>query len=163
MWDYNNFKHIHCKYVSYGVFYDILVRWPQHAKFHAIPSGHSPQKARKPQILPLSLSQSCAKIREIKRLWPKSIQFWRWSGYISMPNFMSFLQVILHSGVDIQIPSVSLSLSQSCAKMKLNIIWYEDIWRYCIFGSVYTSSIGDLWPVEESLKILFQQMTCSTR
>ena len=42
-----------------------------------------------------AVSQSCAKIGKIYRLWPKSNQFWRWSGYISKPNFRPFLQGIL--------------------------------------------------------------------
>ena len=36
-----------------------------------------------------------AKIRKSNRLWPKSSQFWRWLGYINMPNFRPFLQYIL--------------------------------------------------------------------
>ena len=65
-----------------------MVRMHQHDKFQAIPSMHSPDYAQKPQICPVSLS---TKIRKINRPWPKCNQFWRWSGYISMPNFRPFL------------------------------------------------------------------------
>ena len=50
----------------------------------------SPGNARKPQIWPVSLSQNCAKIRKINRLWPQTNQFWRWSRYISMQNLRPF-------------------------------------------------------------------------
>ena len=43
------------------------VRIQQHVKFQAIPSMCSPDNARKPQILPISLSQNSAKIRKITR------------------------------------------------------------------------------------------------
>ena len=54
-----------------------------------------PENDRKPQIWPVSVSQSAIKSRKINRLWPKSNQFWRWSGYNSTPNFRSFLPCIL--------------------------------------------------------------------
>ena len=40
-------------------------------------------------------SQSGTRMRKTNRPWPKSNQFWRWSGYISMPNFKSFLTRLL--------------------------------------------------------------------
>ena len=36
-----------------------------------------------------------AKMGKINRPWLKSNQFWRWSGYISMPNLRPFLQCVL--------------------------------------------------------------------
>ena len=45
---------------------------------------------KKSQIWPVSLSQNAAKMRKINRRWPKSNQFSRSSGYISMSNFRSF-------------------------------------------------------------------------
>ena len=50
----------------------------------------SPVNAPKHQISPFSLSQSGTKRMKINRPWPISNLFWRWSGYISMPN-CSFL------------------------------------------------------------------------
>ena len=67
-----------------------MVRLIQHAKFPAIIPMRSPENAWKPQIWPVSLSQCDTKIRKINRPWPKTNQFWRWSGYINMPNFRSF-------------------------------------------------------------------------
>ena len=55
---------------------------------------HSPDHALKPQIWPVSLSPSGSKRRKLNRPWPKSNQFWRWSGYISMQNFRAFLPYI---------------------------------------------------------------------
>ena len=34
-------------------------------------------------------------MRKINRPWPKSNQFWSWSGYISMPNFWPLLPQVL--------------------------------------------------------------------
>ena len=42
------------------------------------------ENARKPQIWPVSLSQNSAKITKIKRPWPRTHQFCRWSRYISI-------------------------------------------------------------------------------
>ena len=50
---------------------------------------------RKPQIWPASLSQSGVKMRKIYRRWPKSNQFWRWSGYINMPNIRPLFLCVL--------------------------------------------------------------------
>ena len=41
------------------------------------------------------IAQSGAKMRKINRPWPKSNKFWRWSGYIAIPNFRPFLVCIL--------------------------------------------------------------------
>ena len=54
------------------------------------PTKQSPVNDQKPQIWPVSLSQSEAERRKINRPWPKPNQFWRWSGYISMQNFRPF-------------------------------------------------------------------------
>ena len=42
-----------------------------------------------------TISQSQNSYRKINRLWTISNQFWRWSGYISMPNFRPFLPCVL--------------------------------------------------------------------
>ena len=64
-----------------------VVRTHQHAKFQGNSSMCSPGNARNPQILHVTRSQNSTKIRTINRPWLWSIQFWRWSGYISMHNF----------------------------------------------------------------------------
>ena len=70
-----------CHFVSAPIF---NMRWQQ------------PENACKPQIWPVSsLSQSGVKMRKTDRLWQKSYQFWRWSGYISMPSLRSFLLCVL--------------------------------------------------------------------
>ena len=40
-----------------------------------------------------SLNQTGSKLCKINKPWPKSNQFWRWSRYISIPNFRPFLQM----------------------------------------------------------------------
>ena len=59
--------------------------------------GHSflPKKCMETSNLTSYTNQSGAKSRKINRLWPKSTQFWRWSGYINMPNFRPFLPCVL--------------------------------------------------------------------
>ena len=47
-----------------------VVKIHQHTKFQPISSTRSPGNARKPQIWPISLSQSDAKRRNINRPWP---------------------------------------------------------------------------------------------
>ena len=49
------------------------------AKFQAILFMCFPGNAKSPRIWPVSLCQSCTKIRNINRMWPSSYQFWRWS------------------------------------------------------------------------------------
>ena len=44
--------------------------------------------AQLPQIWPILLNEINTKVRKINRLWPKSNQFWRWSGYFRM-NFQA--------------------------------------------------------------------------
>ena len=60
------------------------------AKCETIPPLCSQENARKSQIRPFSQSQNTTKMRKINRWWPKSNQFSRWSGYISMSNFRPF-------------------------------------------------------------------------
>ena len=67
----------------------------QHVKFQAIPLMPSQENAQKPQTSPILLSQKTAKIMKTNRPWPKSNQFWRWSGYINMPNYRPFLLCVL--------------------------------------------------------------------
>ena len=55
----------------------------------------SPENARRPQIRPISSSQSCAKMRKINRPQPKSTLFQRCSGYIIM--IMTMVMIINHS------------------------------------------------------------------
>ena len=50
----------------------------------------SQEIAWKLQIWPVSLSENAAKMRKIHRPWPKSNQFWTWSGHISMSNLRPF-------------------------------------------------------------------------
>ena len=50
---------------------------------------------RNPEIRSVSLSEICAKMRKMTRPWPKSNQFRRCSGYISIPNSRLFLSRIL--------------------------------------------------------------------
>ena len=47
-----------------------VIKIHHHAKFQPIPSMRSPGIARKPQIWPVSLSQSGVKRRKINRPWP---------------------------------------------------------------------------------------------
>ena len=42
----------------------------------------------------LLLSQNCNRNKKVKRPWPKSNQFWMWTGYISMPDMRSFLPFV---------------------------------------------------------------------
>ena len=48
------------------------------------------EKTQKPQIWTVSLSRNAAQMKKTK-VWPKSSQFWRLSGYITMPNVRPFL------------------------------------------------------------------------
>ena len=64
-------------------------------KFEAIPTLCSQENAQKSQIWPVSLSQNAAKMRKINRRLPRSNQFSRWSGYISMSNFRPFKESTL--------------------------------------------------------------------
>ena len=59
-------------------------------KLGGIPPLCSQENAQKSQIWPVSLSQNSAKMGKINRRLPKSNQFSRWSGYISMSNFRPF-------------------------------------------------------------------------
>ena len=72
-----------------------VVRLHQHAKFQVIPPMHSPKNDRKPLIWPITPSENGAKMRKIRRSWPKPYQHRRWSGHISMPNFRQFLPCLL--------------------------------------------------------------------
>ena len=45
---------------------------------------------KNPKIWPVSLCQNAIKMKKINRWWPKSDQFWWWSGYISISNFRPF-------------------------------------------------------------------------
>ena len=67
-----------------------VVRIHQQDKFEAIPPLRSQEIARKLQIWSVSLSQIAAKMRTVITRSPKSNQFSRWSGYISMMNFRPF-------------------------------------------------------------------------
>ena len=40
-------------------------------------------------------SQNVVNMRNINRPWPKSIQYWSWSGYMSMPNFRIVLTCVI--------------------------------------------------------------------
>ena len=67
----------------------IMSRNPKYDKFQ--PKGHhNEENAWKPQILPVSLSQSSTKIRKIYRPLPRTNQFWKRSRYISVQNFRPF-------------------------------------------------------------------------
>ena len=67
-----------------------VVKIHRQAKCETIPPLCSQENARKSQIRPFSQSQNTTKMRKINRWWPKSNQFSRWSGYISMSNFRPF-------------------------------------------------------------------------
>ena len=55
----------------------------------------SPDNAWRPQIWPVLLSQRGTIMRKINGARPKSYQFWRWSGYISMQNSWPFSPCVL--------------------------------------------------------------------
>ena len=76
-----------------------VLRIHQHDKFHAIPPMHSQENAWKLQISPVSLSQNVVKMRKINRPWPKSNQFWKWSGYITKLNFRPLRVTAIRSQV----------------------------------------------------------------
>ena len=64
-----------------------------------------------PNLICFTKSKWC-KRRKIDTPWPKSNQFWRWSGYISMPNCRPFFN----------------SLSGKCLETSLNE--WTDRWTY---------------------------------
>ena len=72
----------------------------KHRKYASAPPStftprRSPDNAWRPQIWPVSQSQRGTIIRKINRARPKSDQFWRWSGYISMQSFRPFPPCVL--------------------------------------------------------------------
>ena len=68
-----------------------MVRIHQRVKFQAIPSIHSPVMPGNHKFDPFhKVKVTSIKRRKTNRPWPKSNQFWRWSGYISMQNFRLF-------------------------------------------------------------------------
>ena len=71
----------------------------QYTSAHQI-SGHSSyassRKCQETTILAcFAKSKRCQNEENTNRPWPKSNQFWRWSGYISMSNFRAFLPCVL--------------------------------------------------------------------
>ena len=78
-----------------------MVRIHQHAKFQATPL-RSQENAWNPQIWPILLSQNYAKIRKINRLWLKSHQSWRWSGYMCILNLRPFVHEFCRKCLEIQ-------------------------------------------------------------
>ena len=52
---------------------------------------HFPENSRKLRSWPVPPNQNATKMNKINRPFPKTNQFWRWSGNIRMPNFQPFL------------------------------------------------------------------------
>ena len=72
-----------------------MVSIHKHSKFQAIALMYFPHNTWKSQIWPVSICQNGTKTRKMNRPWPRSSQFWRWSGYSRMPNFKPFFQYVL--------------------------------------------------------------------
>ena len=75
---------------------------------------------------------------DLYRPWPKFNQLWRWSGWISMPNFRPFLSCVFQKmpGNPIVWP---VWLSQNAAKMrKINRAWpkCDQFWRWSRYFSI---------------------------
>ena len=85
------------------------------------------------KICLIPLSWNYAKIKETNRPWPKSIQFWKWSGHISKPNLMPFPQHILQKMPETLKFDLFHFLRQNCIKIsKVNKPWPKSnqLWRW---------------------------------
>ena len=96
-------------------------------KFEAIPLLCSQENAQKSQIWPVSLSQNAAKMRKINRQRAKSNQFSRWSGYINMSNFWSFIVTAIKKESTLSLMSPQ-RLNEK-VQLKKN-------WQNCNFGQI---------------------------
>ena len=89
-------------------------------------SGTSLQKARKPWISTISLSQNCATTRKIKRLWPNLISYEGGQDISTcqIPNFRPFLPCVLQKMFqNLRFYKVN------CAKIrKINRTWCKSNW-----------------------------------
>ena len=95
-------------------------------------SMNSPGYAQKAQIWPISLNQSDTERRKISIPWPKSDQFWKWSGCISIQNFRLFpLYILREMPRNHKIWPLSLS-KNSAKRRKINrlSLWTNQYWRW---------------------------------
>ena len=93
--------------------------------FHAFPSK-CPEPLKFDQFHKVKI---LLKTRKFNRPSSKSNQFWRWSGYISMPNFRLFLLCVLQ-----KMPHKSKILTcftvSNCAKMRTSNCYQNSIISY---------------------------------
>ena len=93
---------------------------------------HSHANSRKPQIWPVSLSQSGAK-KENKKTVTKSNQFWRRSGYINMPFILCILKKIPRDLKFDQLPWF-ISVMPVSGQRSAGRLWYNCLVFFCLKG-----------------------------
>ena len=104
-----------------------LVRIHQHAKLRPFLSWVLKKMPRNRQFGLFHLTQTAAKMMKINRQWPKSNQFSRWSEYISMSNFWSFIVTAIKKDSTLSLMSPQrlnekVQLKKKCQKCKIAIL-----------------------------------------
>ena len=74
-------------------------------------------------IWSISLSQNGTNKTKINTPWTKSNQFWKWSGYISMPNFTPFLVLSLF-----HVPNGFTMKHETSARCRVSRIMKQSNW-----------------------------------